>query len=244
MTKYRALLHYAGTRYSGWQAQKNQTTVQGEIQQALERICRERVSVVASGRTDAGVHARGQTAHFRLSESMPADLLLRALNGVLPGDIRVMRLGLAADDFHAQKQALKKRYEYRIYNGPVLSPFLRGFVLHVRAKLDFDAMAEAAALLPGRRDFKAFAAASSSVVDFHRRVFLSRMIRRGRLWTYRIEGDGFLRHMVRNIVGTLLEAGRGRLSPQRITEILASRDRRRAGPTAPPEGLMLTKVWY
>ncbi len=244
MTKYSMRIQYVGTGYSGWQVQKGRATVQGAIEDALERIAGRRVSVVGSGRTDSGVHARGQVAHFRLEQPIPVARLLNALNGILPWDIRIMRLSPATPGFHAQRDASRKRYEYKIYNGPVVSPFLRSQVLQVRSRLDFNRMRQAALLLEGRHDFKGFAAASTRVRDYHRRVFLSRLGKRGRMLTYRVDGDGFLHHMVRNIVGTLIEIGRGRRPVEDILEILRSGDRRMAGPTAPPDGLCLVKVWY
>ncbi len=244
MTKYRMRIQYLGTDYSGWQVQKGRLTVQGAIQDALERIAGRRVSVVGSGRTDSGVHARGQVAHFRLEEPIPPARLFNALNGILPWDIRIMRLVPVAARFHAQRDATRKRYEYKIYNGPVVSPFLKSQVLQVRAPLDFKEMREAASLLEGCHDFKGFAAASSRVRDYRRRVFVSRLAKRGRVLTYRVEGDGFLHHMVRNIVGTLIEIGRGRRPVEDMALILRSRDRRMAGPTVSPDGLCLVKVWY
>jgi tRNA pseudouridine38-40 synthase len=244
MIKYRSTIQYLGTRYAGWQSQKNQPTIQATIQAAIERVTREVVSVVGAGRTDAGVHALGQVAHFRLENPVEPFRLQRALNGVLPGDVRIIRLTTTRPSFHAQKDAVKKRYSYRFYNGPVLSPFLSGSVYHVLSPLDPDRMREAAEGLLGRRDFKAFAAASSTVRDHHRTVFLSRLAAHGRHLRYDIEADGFLHHMVRNIVGTLLQIGTGKRPPSDIFDILASRDRRRAGPTAPPQGLFLVRVWY
>jgi tRNA pseudouridine38-40 synthase len=244
MTKYMAIIQYIGRRYAGWQVQKNQPTVQGCIKKALEQITGESVSVVGAGRTDAGVHAVGQAAHFRLQHEESPRRLLRSLNGVLPSDIRVLRLKIAPPGFHVQKHASRKRYNYRIYNGPILSPFLEGLVLQVVPPLDVKAMQKAAASICGHHDFRAFAAASAAVRDYRRTVFCADWLVRGRHLTFRIEANGFLHHMVRNIIGTLLQIGRGKRAPEEIEAILRSGDRRNAGPTAPPHGLYLVRVWY
>ncbi len=244
MIKYKAVIQYIGTRYAGWQIQKNQITVQGLLRESLARVSGETVSVVGSGRTDSGVHALAQVAHFRLSEPVPPDRLQRALNGVLPWDIRVLGLSRAPATFHAQRSAVRKRYEYRIFNGRVLPPFLHDRVLHVVTPLDVDAMRQGAACLPGRHDFKAFTAAASKVRDFERTLSRLELHQRGPHLRIVCEADGFLHHMVRNITGTLLEVGRGRRPPEDVARVLATQDRRQAGPTAPPQGLYLVKVWY
>ena len=244
MNKYKIVLQYVGTRYSGWQIQTSRSTVQGELREALRRLTGETPTVVGAGRTDSGVHAVGQVAHFVLSKELTLDRLFRALNGILPWDIRVMSVHHARLDFHAQKQALKKRYEYRICTAPSLSPFLHGYVLHLPRDINIEAMQEAAQRLCGTHDFKGFAAATTRVKSTTRHVFRSRMSRRTTLITYQIEGSGFLHHMVRNIAGTLVEIGLGKRPSSEVTGILESRDRRLAGPTAPARGLHLIKVWY
>ncbi|RPI25485.1 MAG: tRNA pseudouridine(38-40) synthase TruA [Acidobacteria bacterium] len=244
MTKYKLTIQYVGRRYAGWQIQRDKKTVQASLRDAVERLTGELVSVVGAGRTDSGVHALGQVAHIRLEKEMQATRLHRALNGILPADIRIVSVRAVAPDFHAQKHAVRKRYVYRIFNGPVLSPFLCGLVCHVIPPLDLEAMSAAAQLIIGRHDFRGFAAAASTVRDHHRQVLSSRLVRRGRHIRYVIEADGFLHHMVRNIMGTLLQVGRGKRSPSDMLRILESRDRRNAGPTARPEGLYLVKVWY
>ena len=244
MTKHKILLQYNGCRFAGWQAQKNQKTVQGTVTDALRTLTAENVTVVGAGRTDAGVHALGQVAHFRLKEKRDSQSLHRALNGLLPWDIRILRVSTVGKDFHAQKDALKKRYEYRIYNGHVLSPFLKGYVYHVFNPLDCDVMQRACELLRGHHDFSGFAATSTTVKNRHRKLLLSSLKKRGGLILYRIEADGFLHHMIRNIVGTLLQIGAGKRSPKDVASILLSRDRRNAGPTAPAHGLFLVRIWY
>jgi tRNA pseudouridine38-40 synthase len=244
MIKYKLTIQYLGTRYSGWQIQSNKRTVQGMIKEALLQLTGETVSVVGAGRTDSGVHALGQVAHIRLEKQMEAARLQRALNGILPWDIRIASARQAPPEFHAQKSAVRKRYLYRIYNGPVLPPFLTGRIHQVIHPLQVDAMSEAAALVVGRHDFKGFAAAAATVKDHHRTVLTSRFVRKGRDLRYLVEADGFLHHMVRNIMGTLLQIGSGKRPVSDMLRILESRDRRNAGPTAPAQGLYLVKVWY
>ena len=244
MTTYRITLQYIGTRYAGWQIQKDRQTIQGCLVDALRQMTGETVSVVGSGRTDSGVHAMRQSAHFRLPRAISTAKLKPALNGILPWDIRVLRVERANANFHAQRHALKKRYEYRIYNGRVLSPFLCGYVHHVTAPLDLEAMRESAQYLRGSHDFSSFAAASTKVRSRTRTVFLSRILHRGRHIRYQVEADGFLHHMVRNLVGTLLEIGLHRMKSSDLVGILESEDRRKAGPTAPPHGLYLMRVFY
>ena len=242
--KYRIVVQYLGTRYAGWQLQPGRDTVQGKLQEALFRISREERSVVGSGRTDSGVHARAQVAHFRLDKCLEPRRLRLALNSCLPSDIRIMRLRPCRSDFHAQRQVRSKLYRYHIYDGPVLSPFLAGRAYHHPRRLQQPAMTLAATQLLGRHDFSGFAASSTSVKDRRRTLFRSELTRRGHHLFYWVEGDGFLHHMVRNIVGTLLQVGRGERRPDCIAQVLASRDRRKAGPTAQPQGLCLMKVRY
>lgn len=244
MVKYKLTVQYVGTRFSGWQVQKERRTVQASLKEAVKRVTGETASVVGAGRTDAGVHALAQVAHLRLETALPTRRLQRALNGVLPPDIRVKRLVRVPLGFHAQKDAVKKQYLYRIANDPVLSPFLKGFVCHVFPRLDVAAMDTAAREFEGRHDFTAFAASTTTVKDRHRTVFRSRVTRKGTEIRYEVEADGFLHHMVRNMAGTLIEVGTGKRQPEDISRILHSGDRRQAGMTAPPEGLYLVKVWY
>ena len=244
MTKYKVVVQYFSSGYSGWQVQKDRPTIGGTIESVLSCLTGESPAVVGSGRTDAGVHALGQVAHFRLEKPWGSKRLLHSLNGLLPTNIRVLRLVTVPSSFHAQKDVVKKRYVYRIYNGPILSPFLHGRVYQVFPVLDFDSMQEAAGSICGSHDFSGFAASTTRVKNRTRNVVLSRWRRKGRSLEYRIEGKGFLHHMVRNIVGTLVQVGLGKRPPEGMSEILKSRDRRRAGPTAPAEGLYLAKVWY
>ncbi len=242
-TKYKMVLAYLGSGYAGWQVQPGQPTIQGELEGALRRITREETRVVGAGRTDSGVHALNQVAHFRLRGPAPANLV-RSLNAVLSSQIRVKRIRAVPDHFHARKDAWKKRYVYRIYDGPVLDPFLLGRVHHLRFRLAAPPMRAGAQLLLGSHDFSAFAAAGTSSRDRRRTLYLAEVLRRGHHWRFRFEANGFLHHMVRNIVGTLLQVGCGGHPPEDIFRILKSRDRQQAGPTAPAQGLYLVKVWY
>ena len=243
-TRYRMTVQYLGSRFSGWQTQPKRTTIQATLEEALSRLAGRPVSVRGASRTDSGVHARGQVAHLQFPHRESIPDLQKALNALLPRDVQVRSLGPASSDFHAQKSARRKRYQYRIYNGQVLSPFLHGRVCHVRHRLDLEAMQEAARVLAGRHDFSSFAAASTTVRSRVRTIFASRLRTDGRSITYTVEADGFLHHMVRNIVGTLIEVGLGRRPADGMAALLEAHDRTLAGPTAPPEGLWLIRIWY
>jgi len=241
---YKAVIQYDGTEYYGWQIQKHHPTIQAELQKAIQKITSQRTIIIGSGRTDSGVHAEGQATSFRLQRNYDCAKLRQALNALLPESIRVIRLSKAGSKFHAQFSAVRKIYWYRIWNAPVANPFWRRFALHVPHRLDLERMNSAASRLKGRHNFRAFAAASATSETFERAVQLSRFTRQGRMLIYQIAADGFLHHMVRNIVGTLLLVGSGKLPPTSIREILRSQDRTRAGPTAPAQGLTLKKVIY
>lgn len=244
-------LQYDGTEYVGWQRQAEGVSIQGLLEEALGAIEGAAVTVHGAGRTDAGVHALGQVASVRLTASLDAATLVRALNAVLPRDVRVRDAEEMPAEFHARFSAVGKRYRYRILNGGAGSPFEIRYCWHVPQPLDFDAIATAAQALEGRHDFAAFAAAGGSVAHTQRTLSEIRVHRgsapwnaRGALITIDVEGEGFLRHMVRNIAGTLVEIGLGRWPASAMGEILESRDRARAGTTAPPQGLFLMEVTY
>lgn len=247
MRTLKLTIQYDGTAYVGWQRQAEGTSIQALIEDALAPIERGAVTIHGAGRTDAGVHALGQVASVRLSASLDAATLLRALNAVLPDDVRVTALDEAGEDFHARFASTGKTYEYRIVNAPFVSPFLFRYVWHVPQPLDVEAMRAAAAALEGKHDFAAFQGAGSVVHSTERTIeaFEWEDARQfDRPLVMRITGDGFLRHMVRNVAGTLVEVGSGRWPPRRVPEVLESRSRSRAGPTAPPHGLFLMKVRY
>ncbi|MGE0041770.1 MAG: tRNA pseudouridine(38-40) synthase TruA [Vicinamibacterales bacterium] len=235
---------YDGTDFAGWQRQARHRTVQAVIEDALEPIAGRPVVIHGAGRTDAGVHAAGQVASLILERPIaPADLC-RALNARLPDDVRVMAAEEAAPDFHARFMARLKTYHYRVCTLPVLPPLERRTAWHVRGPLDEAAMARAAAALVGEHDFASFQAAGSAVRSTVRTLTRSAVIAEATGLRYEVAGTGFLRYMVRAIVGTLVEVGRGRRAPDDLPAILAARDRASAGLTAPPQGLVLHGVEY
>jgi tRNA pseudouridine38-40 synthase len=240
-------VQYDGTAYVGWQRQAAGVSIQGLLEEALEPIDGGPVTVHGAGRTDAGVHAMAQVASVVLNAGLSESTLTRALNAVLPADVRVLAVEEADAEFHARFSALTKTYEYRIVNAPIVSAFLHRYVWHVAQPLDIEAMRTAAGPLVGRHDFAGFQGAGSEVATTERTV-LELDVEDGAGFdlplVLRITGDGFLRHMVRNIAGTLVEVGIGRWDPWRLLTILDSRDRRQAGPTAPAQGLFLTHVAY
>ena len=241
------VIQYDGTDYVGWQRQATGTSIQGLIEDALQPIEGAPVTVHGAGRTDAGVHALGQVCSFKLTAAIDAATLARALNAVLPPDVRVASAEGAADDFHARFAATGKVYDYRIVNGPFISPFVRRYAWHVISPLDVGAMQDAAQVLIGEHDFTTFRGAGSEAHTSVRTI--TRIAWSGSggpddPLTIRFEGNGFLRHMVRSIAGTLVEIGLGRWPASAMKEILESRDRTRAGKTAPPLGLFLVEVRY
>jgi tRNA pseudouridine38-40 synthase len=235
---------YDGTGFAGWQLQTHQRTVQGALEEALKKIDGERVVVHAAGRTDSGVHAAGQVVSFSWMSDMSCDVLLRALNANLDRDLRVMRVEEVAEDFNARFDPCRKTYRYAIWNERVVPPQRRHFVWHVPQPLDVGRMNDAAAVLVGEHDFAAFQAAGGDVITTRRQVFVSRVIRGDSEVTYDVTASGFLRHMVRNIVGTLVDIGKGRRTVDEMRRILESRDRAHASATAPAHGLTLWGVEY
>ncbi len=254
MRTIKLLLAYDGTDYVGWQRQARGRSIQGELERALAEIEGRPVAVVGAGRTDAGVHALGQVASVQLVGRIETSVLVRALNAKLPPDIRVLAAETVAADFHARYAARRKTYRYHLTNGPLASPFTLRYAWHVREPLDLFAMREAAGRLPGRRDFAAFQNVGTEVASTVRTLH-SIVVGPGAApfpappapgspASVEVAGEGFLRHMVRIIVGTLVEVGLGRVEASAVTAILASRARERAGPTAPARGLFLVAVDY
>ncbi|HTM56423.1 MAG TPA: tRNA pseudouridine(38-40) synthase TruA [Pirellulales bacterium] len=248
MRTFKLVLAYDGTNYSGWQAQQGHVTLQGTLEAALARITGESLRVAGSGRTDAGVHAEGQVVSFRSETRLAPDVLQRALNAELPRDMAVLEASHAADDFHARRSARSKRYRYQLEDGPVRGVFARPYVWHYRAPLDEAAMHRAAQTLLGTHDFSSFETSGSPRESSVRTVFYIGVKRgqgrgAGRL-DLEIEADGFLYNMVRSIVGTLVEVGRGERDEAWPAQVLAARDRKQAGQTAPPQGLFLVRVNY
>lgn len=244
-------LCYDGTAYVGWQRQPNGVSIQALIEDCLARIEGAPVTVIGAGRTDAGVHALAQVASVSVTTALAPLAIRRALNATLPADVRIILVEEAPADFHARFSARLKAYEYRIVNGDTIGPFDRRYAWHVTAPLDLDAMRQAAAVLVGTHDFAAFQASGGAVSTSRRTIDDSRIAAAEdatfagvRRIGYEIRGDGFLRHMVRTIVGTLVDIGSGRWPASAMAEILASRDRSTAGPTAPAHGLFLVRVTY
>jgi len=270
----RLLVSYDGTDFSGWQRQPDAATVQEYLESAIERVIGEKVQVCGSGRTDAGVHALNQVANFKTACSIPCENLLKALNNILQPTVRIKEVSEVPLRFHARHDARSKTYRYRILQAPIASPFINRFVWHYPFPLNTSRMAQAAKLFEGEHDFTSFAAADAPAApavppvqpgaaagagsegapvrrdnaepNLVRTIFASRVLRRPRtcMLIYEVTGNGFLHHMVRNIVGTLVEVGRGRLEPGDIKRILEACDRTLAGPTAPAQGLCLVNVNY
>jgi tRNA pseudouridine38-40 synthase len=274
MPTFKITLAYDGTDFVGWQRQASGVSVQGLLENALRELDGRDVPVAGAGRTDAGVHALGQVAGFSLDRALAADAVTRALNARLPDSVRVLAAEETIDTFHPRFGARAKSYRYRIWNGSVGSPFERRYAWHIHEPLDVEAMDAAARIVEGSHDFAAFQASGSATTTTVREIFSSKLSTTedtedaedksrlhagsnprgpsvlrgeefpGRLVTFQISGNGFLRHMVRTIVGTLVEVGRGRQRPEWMAEVIGSGDRAIAGPTAPPEGLFLVGVEY
>lgn len=239
------VLEYDGTAYHGWQRQAGLATIQEVVEEKIAVMTRERVTLIGSGRTDAGVHARRQVANFRTGTRIPEQDLLRGLNSLLPKDIAVREIAEVRDDFHARFSVRSKTYEYRIFNGPIRPVLMRNQVWFVLGLLDLPAMEEAAAGLKGVRDFSSFCASGHESKSFIREVYDCGFEREGDgLIRFHIEANGFLKYMVRNIVGTLVEVGKGKRTPRDFIDVVEARDRRKAGVTAPPQGLILVDVKY
>jgi len=239
------VIEYDGTAYCGWQRQKNGVSIQQVLEEKIRLITREEVTVIGSGRTDAGVHALNQVASFRSSTSLPEEILCRGINGLLPPDIVVKKLEEVPVEFHPQYSARGKTYVYKICNRRLRPALGRKYCWFIQHPLDLTAMKQAAGYLIGRYDFSCFCATGSSVKDRTRTVKSVSIIKGDDgLLEITIEAQGFLRYMVRNIVGTLVEIGRGKRKPSEMKEIIDSRDRNIAGITAPACGLYLKEVKY
>jgi len=242
--RFKLVLEYEGTAYHGWQVQPGLPTIQGILQEALAQIAGAPVQVTGAGRTDAGVHALGQVGSFAADLRLDPLTLRRALNANLPPDIVACRVEEAPPEFDARRSARSKTYRYTLLRRDYPSPHLARHSLYVPAPLDADAMAEAGRLVIGTHDFSAFRAGTCTAKTPVRTVLEAMWRPAGDLWHFEITGNAFLQHMVRILVGTFLEVGRGKRAPAEVADILASRDRRRAGKTAPPQGLCLVQVHY
>ncbi len=237
-------LVYDGTTFVGWQKQANGESIQGLLEAALARLEGGPVTAHGAGRTDAGVHAEGQVASAQVSFAHDCATVVRAVNAQLPPEIRVVAAEDAAPEFHARFSARGKSYRYQIANVPIASPFTRAYAWHVPEPLDHAAMREAAAALAGTHDFGAFQSTGSDVSTTVRTLTRSELLERGGLLVYEVDGEGFLRHMVRAIVGTLVDIGRGSRPSTDVRALVDGGSRAQAGPTAPAHGLTLVRVEY
>jgi tRNA pseudouridine38-40 synthase len=262
MRNIKLILAYDGTGFSGWQVQPDAPTIQGTLASAIGRITGEKVLPQGSGRTDAGVHAMAQVATFQTESGVPAPNFLVALNDILPAAIRVLEVTEVRAEFHPRKSAKAKTYHYRIYRQAICPPFLANYVWHYPYPLDENAMQKAAPLIEGEHDFTSFAVvdaekganyeghpstslrAGSGTRSNIRTIVCSQWQRRGEEFIYEVRGNGFLHHMVRNVVGTFLLVGKGTLKPQDVITILEAKDRSAGGATAPASGLYLVSVEY
>ena len=244
MHTFLAIIEYDGTAFSGWQKQPRGRTVQGELEAAAESIVGVGIKTVAAGRTDGGVHALAQAVALTTGKNIEVRRFLNALNARLPEDIAVTSLVTSQPGFNPRFKALQKIYQYRIWNSPICSVWHRKYSWHIINRLDLAAMRRAAAVLSGAHDFSAFDASGGSQPNKKARLEKVSIARKEATLTITLQGDRFLYKMVRNIVGTLVEVGRGRMAPESMKKILASRLRTEAGPTAPPEGLFLKKVIF
>lgn len=237
-------LKYAGTNYHGWQEQKYDVTVAATLQKALSRICGHPIKVTGCGRTDAGVHAERYCANFKTTSTIPCERLPLALNALLPPDIAVSCAVDADDDFNAILSCVKKEYTYRIYNSRIRDPFCVDRAYFYPVPLDIDAMEKAAEHFVGTHDFKAVRSAGTETKTTVRTVFWYDVSKNGDLVELRVCADGFLYNMARAMAGTLIYVSEGKIAPEELPRLLITGDRRLTGPTVPPCGLYLTRIWY
>lgn len=242
--RIKLIVEFDGTDYAGWQRQENAITVQQRLEEALERLFGEKITVFGASRTDAGVHAAGMVCHFDVETKIPADRIAYALNFTLPKDIRVKDSAQAVPGFHARFDAKAKWYRYTIYNHKHASALNRRTVAHVPYVLSVSRMQEALQDLLGKHDFAAFAASGSVVKDTTREIYLARLQKNGDKIVLDIMGNGFLYNMVRIIAGTLIDIGRGKLGTDTFKKMLQTKDRVQGGMTAPPQGLILQRIYY
>jgi len=245
MRNIKLLIEYDGTNYLGWQVQPKGPTIQGMLEEKLLRLTGERIRLTGSGRTDSGVHALGQVAHFKTQSQMDIRTIQRALNSLLPPDIVIQKVEEVDEGFNARKHSKSKVYEYRILNRNLRPVFHRGYVWHIPQKLNLTEMKKATKSLIGEHDFSAFRTVGSTTQTTVRRVIRAEWKRDGDgLIRFEIEANGFLKQMARSIIGTLVEIGKGKMKASDFRKILNSKDRKKAGPTAPAKGLFLKEVKY
>lgn len=244
MRNIKLTISYDGAAYKGWQLQKNGATVQGKLEKAIKKVLGKEHRVHGASRTDSGVHAKGQVAHFKTASSIPVEKISPALNAALPDDIVVKKTEEVSDKFHSRFDARSKLYRYNMLSSRQRDPFEEKYAWRIPYKLNLTRMRKEAAELVGRHDFKSFQASDNRERPSVRNISMIKLRKKGKMITLDIEGDGFLYNMVRNITGTLVDIGRGYLPPGSMKEILEIRDRRKAGPTAPAKGLFLIEVKY
>ncbi|HID30876.1 MAG TPA: tRNA pseudouridine(38-40) synthase TruA [Desulfobacterales bacterium] len=246
MRNFKLVIEYDGTGYHGWQSQSNTCTIQGTIEDALKRMTGQSVTLTGSGRTDAGVHATGQVANFCLATRLTSEMFANGLNSLLPADIVIKDCATVDKTFHARFSARAKVYDYRILNRPTPAALFRQYAWHIKKALELNAMRRAMVCLEGKHEFSAFEGVGSPRSHSVRTVVALTLTGKDAdgYVVFSIEADGFLRHMVRNIVGTLVDVGLRKMTPEDFEDILISRDRKQAGITAPPHGLFLREVKY
>lgn len=244
MSRIKLELSYDGTNYHGWQKQNNAVTIQETLERSLCKIYKTSIETTGASRTDTGVHAKQQVVTFQVPFTIPSERLPYALNANLPPDIVVYNASEVPEDFHPRYHAVQKTYSYTMLMRKFMDPMLRNSVLFVAEGLDIEKMQYAANQFVGTHDFSAFRTVGSSVKSSVRTIYKSELTQSGEILEYHITGDGFLYNMVRIIVGTLIEVGRGNILAEEISEIIASKDRNQAGKTAPPQGLCLEAIYY
>jgi len=237
-------VEYDGTNYHGWQIQPRGETIQSVLEKAVSTFLGTPTRITGAGRTDAGVHALGQVANFSSAREFDRHRIQRGLNALTPDDITIKAVEIVPDSFDARRDGRSRIYEYRLLNRPAPSPFYLTTAWHVHDPLDTEAMRDAIRCLEGEHDFSSFRAAGCDAAHPVRKVYRTSLDRRGDLLVFTVEATAFLRHMVRNVVGTFIEVGRGLRTSQSFTELLEARDRTKAGPTAPAHGLFLVEVKY
>jgi tRNA pseudouridine38-40 synthase len=251
MRYFKLTIAYDGTEFHGWQIQTGKPTIQGEIVNVLRRLTQENIALHGAGRTDAGVHALGQVASFRTQSGLCAEEFQRALNALLPHSIRIVAAEEVGPEFNARWSSRGKIYRYRLYRGKVVPPMIWRYVLHYPFPLDEDAMRDASARFVGVHDFASFAASTGSEEDdmersTEREIYSTELVRTpdNEELVFTVCGRSFLRYMVRKMVGTLLDVGRGRLKPEDVDRLYELRDRSKSGPTVPPQGLVMVEVQH
>jgi len=244
MKNVKLVIEYDGTNFQGWQSQKQGRTVQQEIEKALKIILKKEVKIYGSGRTDAGVHALGQTANFKEDFTIPVAKIPYALNSILPEDISIQSAQEVPEHFHARYSAIGKKYIYKIYHAPFRSALFRNYAYFIPEPLDIEKMRKASEYFIGKHDFIGFMASKSGVSDTVREIYALKIYDSKGWLTIEIKGNGFLYNMVRIIVGTLVEVGKNKIPLEHIPQIIRSGERKKAGPTAPPQGLYLAEVYY